>query len=161
MRPNAGEPNRWLPEIDRAEDIDLLFECQPRASYPFDAFARVLSEELLANEQTGGDPEQRQLLELVHRNGLRLQRLVNTLLDFSRIEAGRVQAVYEPTDLSLYTAELAGSFRSAMEKAGLEFRVECGQELAPVYVDPDMWEKIVLNLLSNALKFTFRRHGFA
>jgi signal transduction histidine kinase len=112
-------------------------------------------EELLAQQRMAQDPEQRQLLELVHRNGLRLQRLVNTLLDFSRIEAGRVQAVYEPTDLSHYTSELAGNFRSAMEKAGLEFRVECSRELPPVYVDRDMWEKIVLNLLSNALKFTF------
>jgi signal transduction histidine kinase/FixJ family two-component response regulator len=111
-------------------------------------------EELLARERTAQDPGQRQLLELVHRNGLRLQRLVNTLLDFSRIEAGRLQAVYEPTDLSQYTSELAGNFRSAMEKAGLEFRVECSRELPPVYVDRDMWEKIVLNLLSNALKFT-------
>ena len=84
-------------------------------------------EELLADKQTAGN--QRQLLDLVHRNGLRLQRLVNTLLDFSRIEAGRVQAVYESTDLPRYTSELAGSFRSAMEKAGLEFQVECGQPL--------------------------------
>jgi signal transduction histidine kinase/FixJ family two-component response regulator len=112
-------------------------------------------EELLAHERTAQDPERRQLLELVHRNGLRLQRLVNTLLDFSRIEAGRLQAVYEPTDLSHFTSELAGNFRSAMEKAGLEFRVECSPELPPVYVDRNMWEKIVLNLLSNALKFTF------
>ena len=113
-------------------------------------------EELLAQERTAGDPEQKHLLELVHRNGLRLQRLVNTLLDFSRIEAGRVRAVYEPTDLAHYTAELAANFRSAMEKAGLEFHVECSEPLpAPVYVDRDMWEKIVLNLLSNALKFTF------
>ena len=112
-------------------------------------------EELLAQERTAQDPEQQQLLELVHRNGLRLQRLVNTLLDFSRIEAGRLQAVYEPTDLSRYTSDLAGNFRSAMEKAGLEFQVECARDLPPVYVDREMWEKIVLNLLSNALKFTF------
>jgi PAS domain S-box-containing protein len=112
-------------------------------------------EELLAQERTAGDSERRHLLELVHRNGLRLQRLVNTLLDFSRIEAGRVQAVYEPTDLAHYTTELAANFRSAMEKAGLEFHVECSDLPAPVYVDRDMWEKVVLNLLSNALKFTF------
>ncbi|HLK21996.1 MAG TPA: ATP-binding protein, partial [Bryobacteraceae bacterium] len=111
-------------------------------------------EELLAQQRRSEDSTHRELLELVHRNGLRLQRLVNSLLDFSRIEAGRVQAVYEPTDLARYTSELAGSFRSAMEKAGLEFRVEC-DSLPPVYVDRDMWEKIVLNLLSNALKFTF------
>jgi signal transduction histidine kinase len=113
-------------------------------------------EELLAQERADQDPDRRRMLELVHRNGLRLQRLVNTLLDFSRIEAGRVEAAYRPTDLSHYTSELAGSFRSAFEKAGLEFRVECDPQLPePVYVDPGMWEKVVLNLLSNALKFTF------
>jgi signal transduction histidine kinase len=45
-------------------------------------------------------PSQRRRIELAHRNGLRLQRLVNTLLDFSRVEAGRIQAVYQPTALA-------------------------------------------------------------
>ncbi len=113
-------------------------------------------EELLARARNAGEPSEHHRLELVYRNALRLQRLVNTLLDFSRIEAGRVEAVYEPTDLARYTAELAANFRSAMEKAGLRFEVDCDESLpGPVYVDRDMWEKIVLNLLSNALKFTF------
>ena len=94
-------------------------------------------------------------LEVVHRNGLRLLKLVNTLLDFSRIEAGRVQAVFEPTDLAALTAELASVFRSAIERAGLRLTVDCPPLPEPVYVDRDMWEKIVLNLLSNAFKFTF------
>lgn len=100
-------------------------------------------------------PEERELLDLVHRNGLRLQKLVNTLLDFSRIEAGRIQADYEPTDLRSITEDLASNFRSAMEKAGLAFQIECETLPEPVCIDRDMWEKIVLNLLSNALKFTF------
>ncbi len=95
-------------------------------------------------------------LEIVHRNGIRLLRLVNTLLDFSRIEAGRVQASYEPTDLGQLTENLASGFRSAMEKAGLEFCVDCQPIPEPIYVDRDMWEKIVLNLISNAFKFTFQ-----
>ncbi len=92
---------------------------------------------------------------MVHRNQLRLLKLVNALLDFSRIEAGRAQATYRPTDISALTRELAGAFRSAIEHAGLRFDVDCPPIAAPVYVDRDMWEKIVLNLLSNALKFTF------
>jgi PAS domain S-box-containing protein len=94
-------------------------------------------------------------LELVHRNSLRLLKLVNTLLDFSRIEAGRRSAVYEPTDLATYTAELASVFRSAIERAGLQLMVDCPPLPEPVFVDREMWEKIVLNLLSNAFKFTF------
>ena len=96
-------------------------------------------------------------LETVHRNALRLLKLVNALLDFSRIEAGRVQASFAPVDLAATTAELASVFRSAIERAGLALVVRCDPLPEPIYVDRDMWEKIVLNLLSNAFKFTF--HG--
>jgi len=98
---------------------------------------------------SGGD------LDIVYRNQLRLLKLVNTLLDFSRIEAGRVQARFTPTDLAALTTDLASAFRSATERAGLNLIVDCPPLPAPVYVDPEMWEKIVLNLISNAFKFTF------
>ena len=93
-------------------------------------------------------------LEIAHRNSLRLLKLVNSLLDFSRIEAGRVQASYAPTDLAALTRDLTSTFRSAIERAGLEFRVDCESLQQPVHVDRDMWEKVVLNLLSNAFKYT-------
>src|SRR5262249_27101598 len=64
-------------------------------------------------------------------------------------------AVYEPTDLSNYTSELASVFRSAIERAGLQLIVNCPPSSEAVYIDREMWEKIVLNLLSNAFKFTF------
>ncbi len=96
----------------------------------------------------------REQLDVAYRNSLRLLKLVNTLLDFSRIEAGRTRAHFEPIDLGAATADLSSTFRSAMEKAGLVFRVTAGALDEPVYVDRDMWEKIVLNLLSNAFKFT-------
>ncbi|MEV6071296.1 SpoIIE family protein phosphatase [Nocardia sp. NPDC052001] len=101
------------------------------------------------------EPEVREEVEVIHRNGLRLGKLVNALLDFSRIEAGRMQARYEPVDLATVTAELASVFRSAIERAGLRFEVDCPGLPAPVYLDRGMWEKVVLNLLSNAVKFTF------
>ncbi|MEV7684984.1 SpoIIE family protein phosphatase [Streptomyces bungoensis] len=113
-------------------------------------------EELRTRLPDGQEPVRREV-DLIHRNALRLGKLVNTLLDFSRIEAGRVQARYEPVDLAGVTAELASVFRSAVERAGLAFDVDCPPLDEPVYVDRAMWEKVVLNLLSNALKFTF--HG--
>jgi len=112
-------------------------------------------EELLAKSHTDLSPAATTHLEVVNRNGLRLLRLVNTLLDFSRIEAGRVRATYQPTDLAAFTGELASVFRAAVERAGLKLTVDCPKMDEPVFVDRDMWEKIVLNLLSNAFKFTF------
>ena len=101
------------------------------------------------------DTEVREELEVVYRNGLRLLKLVNTLLDFSRIEAGRIRAIYEPVDLGMYTRELASLFQSAIDRAGMKFIVDCPVLDEQIYVDREMWEKIVLNLLSNAFKFTF------
>jgi len=101
-------------------------------------------------------PGQREKLEVAQRNSVRLLKLVNSLLDFSRIEAGRVQASFEPVNLATVTAELASVFRSAIERAGLQLKIDCPQLPDPVFVDREMWEKVILNLLSNAFKFTFQ-----
>ncbi|RKG77516.1 response regulator [Corallococcus exercitus] len=114
-------------------------------------------EESLADTSAPLPPAQRARQELTHRNALRLLKLVNSLLDFSRIEAGRVKASFHPTDLARLTGDLASVFRAAMEKAGLQYTVDARDLGEPVYVDRDMWEKVVLNLLSNAFKFTL--HG--
>jgi signal transduction histidine kinase len=93
-------------------------------------------------------------VEVAHRNAQRLLKLVNSLLDFARIEAGRTEASFAPVDLAQLTADLASTFRSAMERAKLDYQVDLPPLGEPVYVDREMWEKIVLNLLSNAFKFT-------
>jgi signal transduction histidine kinase len=142
-----------LAEIDRAKTA-FFSNVSHELRTPLTLMLSPL-EELLAKSAGNGTDGDREMLQLVHRNGLRLQKLVNTLLDFSRIEAGRMQAVFEPVDLAQYTVELAANFRSAMERAGLQFAIACQAVREPVYVDREMWEKIVLNLLSNALKFTF------
>jgi len=103
-------------------------------------------------------PSVRNQLEFAHRNALRLLKLVNSLLDFVRIEAGHAQVSFEPVDFAALTADLASNFRSAMEQAGIHFHVDCPPLDSAVYVDREMWEKIVLNLLSNAFKFTFQGH---
>ncbi|WP_167471077.1 response regulator [Cupriavidus lacunae] len=109
-------------------------------------------EELVRRADPGED---RALLEMAHRNGLRLLKLVNALLDFSRIESGRVRMHRQPTDLAAFTGDLASLFRASVEAAGMTLRVECPPLARAVPVDRDMWETIVLNLVSNAFKFTF------
>ncbi len=142
-----------LAELDRAKTTFFS-----NISHEFRTPLTLLlgpTEDMLADSEYPLSQDQHERLEIVRRNGLRLLKLVNTLLDFSRIEAGRLRASYEPTDLATFTAELASVFRSAVEKAGLELVIDCPPLAEAVYVDRDMWEKIVLNLLSNAFKFTF------
>lgn len=141
-----------LAEIDRAKTI-FFSNVSHEFRTPLSLMLGPLEESLADADRLM--PEERERVRVVHRNGMRLLKLVNSLLDFSRIEAGRAQASFEPTDLSALTADLASNFRSATEKAGLDLVVQCEPLAEPVYVDRNMWEKIVLNLLSNAFKFTF------
>ncbi len=139
-----------LAEIDRAKTA-FFSNVSHEFRTPLTLMLGPMEDALAAHDKSMPRPA----IEMIHRNGLRLLKLVNTLLDFARIEAGRVQASYRPTDLAALTADLASAFRSAIERAGLVFDVSCESLPEPIYVDHDMWEKIVLNLLSNALKFTF------
>ncbi|MBV9654326.1 MAG: GAF domain-containing protein, partial [Acetobacteraceae bacterium] len=138
-----------LAELDRAKTAFFS-----NISHEFRTPLTLMLEPLADALTAAVAPEQRERLEMAHRNALRLLRLVNALLDFSRIEAGRVEAIFRPTDLAELTADLASSFRSATEKAGLQLTVDAPPLPTPVHVDRDMWEKIVLNLVSNAFKFT-------
>nr|WP_294513258.1 ATP-binding protein [uncultured Rhodopila sp.] len=138
-----------LAEIDAAKTA-FFSNVSHEFRTPLTLMLGPLEEELSARIET----ETAHRLGMVHRNGLRLLRLVNTLLDFSRIEAGRVQARYQPLELDRYTAELASNFRSACERAGLRLETRCLPLPQPVYADPEMWERIVLNLVSNAFKYT-------
>ncbi len=109
----------------------------------------------LADRSHPPTDRQRERLVLMRDNALRLLKLVNALLDFSRLEAGRVDARFTPVDLAKLTAELAGMFHSATDTAGLRLIVDCPVLSEPCWIDTDMWERIVPNLLSNAFKFTF------
>lgn len=112
-------------------------------------------EEALTDTKEPLGHAQHQRMTVVQRNAERLLALVNTLLELQTLTAGQGVAVPEATDLAAYTADLAAMFRSAFERAGLDVVVDCPPLPAPVLVDREMWAKIVLNLLSNAHKFTF------
>ncbi|WP_197995215.1 ATP-binding protein [Neorhizobium galegae] len=142
-----------LAEIDRSKTMffsNVSHEFRTPLTLMLGPLADVLQ------QPDGLSVDDRQRIVVAQRNGQRLLKLVNTLLDFSRIEAQRVQASFEPVDIGSLTAELASNFRSAIEQAGLRLVIDVADLPQPVYLDRDLWEKIVLNLLSNAFKFTFQ-----
>jgi signal transduction histidine kinase len=140
-----------LADLDQAKTA-LLNDVSHEFRTPLTLLIAPL-EDVIANAQ-GLSPEQMERLHTMHRNSLRLLKLVNALLDISRIEARRVHTHLEPIDLASFTAELASAFRPALELGGLELIVDCPPLSEPTYMDREMWETIVLNLLSNAFKFT-------
>ena len=141
-----------LAELDRAKTVffsNISHEFRTPLTLmlgPLEAALGSAPEELAAHRDD---------LQVAHRSALRLLKLVNSLLDFSRLENGRIQAQFEPVDLPAVTREISGAFESAVRQAGLQFHVRCDALPTPAFVDRDMWEKIVLNLLSNAFKYTF------
>ncbi|MDT0528926.1 ATP-binding protein [Micromonospora sp. DSM 115977] len=98
---------------------------------------------------------QRERVDTAWRNATRLLTLVNSLLTFSSLEAGQAHSQAREVDLAGLTTELASVFRAAVERAGLRLEVDCPPLPRAVSVDPVNWERIVTNLLSNALKYTF------
>ena len=154
MRQEAEQRARELAALDHAKTAffsNVSHELRTPLTLLLEPLRQVIDRAAL----TAPD---RELLQTARRAGARLLKLVNSLLEFSRIEGGRANAHYLPTDLGMLTADLASMFRSAFERAGVHLQIDCPSGGEPAYVDRDMWEKIVLNLLSNALKFTHEGH---
>ncbi|WVQ81842.1 hypothetical protein IAT38_003969 [Cryptococcus sp. DSM 104549] len=100
------------------------------------------------------DGQRKDTLMMVRRNVRRLSRLVSTLMDVSRLEAGRMKGTFRPVNLGLLTRDLSMLFKAAIEKAGLKYVVEVDTSNQAAYIDPEHWEKIVFNLIGNAMKYT-------
>lgn len=141
-----------LAEIDKAKTV-FFSNISHEFRTPLTLMLGPL-EELISSHHLQDDDKT--IVETTHRNALRLLKLVNTLLDFSLIESGRIKAKFAPADLAGFTENLAGSFRSVIEKAGMSLTVRTEALKKPVYIDKQMWEKIVFNLLSNAFKYTLK-----
>jgi len=139
-----------LAEIDRAKTI-FFSNISHEFRTPLTLLLGPVEDAL---HDAGTTPANKERLDIAHRNALRLQKLVNSLLDFSRIEAKRMQVDMERVDLAELTRHIASSFEPIMKKAQLEYVVECPPLPDKVAVDVDMWENILLNLLSNAFKYT-------
>ncbi|BBF99438.1 PAS domain S-box-containing protein [Pseudonocardia autotrophica] len=100
------------------------------------------------------DPTVRAQIDIAQRNAQRMLKLVDGLLDASALHSGKQEGMFAPTELGTTTAQLVAAFAPVMERAGLELTLDSPPTGRPAWVDRDAWEKIVLNLLSNSLKYT-------
>jgi signal transduction histidine kinase len=145
-----------LKELDRAK-TEFFSNVSHEFRTPLTLMLGPLEDALADRAEPLGSVQSARI-HLAHENSLRLLKLVNALLDFSRLQAGRTQARFAPLDLAQFTAELAGMFDSAVTRTSLRLRIDCPPLSQPAWVDRNLWEKIVLNLVSNAFKFTHEGH---
>ncbi|GAA2979341.1 SpoIIE family protein phosphatase [Actinokineospora diospyrosa] len=141
-----------LAELDRAR-TELFANISHELRTPLTLIAGP-AEDALADVDDPPRPRQRDRLELIRRNAARLRRMVDNILDFTRIESGALRAERVGTDLSAFTTAIARSFEPAVRRAGLRLRLDCPPLASEVHLDREMWQRILLNLLSNAVKFT-------
>ena len=139
---------RELEELDRAKTTFFS-----SVSHEFRTPLTLMLGPLDDLVRTLPDFEQRRNAELARRNAIRLRKLVNTLLDFAHVESGRHEMQVAAIELDELIGDIASEFRSAFAAVGLTLDVHANRP-GPVRVDRAMFEKIVMNLLANALKFT-------
>jgi signal transduction histidine kinase len=99
-------------------------------------------------------PEMRQLLLIMQSNGMRLLKLINDLLDLVRLESGKMEVKREPVAMEPFLLGLANAVKKNAEDRGIGVEVTSDPAVGIVLTDSDKLERILLNLLFNALKFT-------
>ncbi|KAL8290344.1 hypothetical protein RQP46_002602 [Phenoliferia psychrophenolica] len=143
-----------LLQLDRAKSA-FFSNVSHELRTPLTLILGPLQDVLSAKENL--QPADRERLTVVQRHSTRLLNMVNSLLDFSRIETGRTSLVFRPVRLSQLTVDLVSLFRSAIERGGVEFIVDAEPDPESgraVFLSPELWEKVVFNLCGNAFKYT-------
>ncbi|MFZ1666467.1 MAG: response regulator, partial [Flavobacteriales bacterium] len=147
----------YQDQRSRAEMLAALQESRTRffqnVSHEFRTPLTLVLSGLDSLSVAGSGPDAEQLNSAL-RAALRLERLVDALLTFAQTESGALVVQREETDLAQLTGEAAAMFRSAIEEADLDYVVELPERPLVVDIDREMWSRIVVNLLSNAYKFT-------
>jgi signal transduction histidine kinase len=114
------------------------------------AMSKMLLEKELSDER------RKTMLQSIHRSGLAMQRLIDDLLDLSRMEAGHLELDLRDADAGAFVRELAESHAPRADEAGIDLRVDTPDAPLPMRADPDRLLQALGNLVGNALKFTPR-----
>src|SRR5687768_2379618 len=106
------------------------------------------------NPATGMSAQTQELLATMQANGMRLLKLINDLLDLVRLESGRMEVKQEPIEVDAFVRGLVQSVRNVAEDKRIRLESHVADEVGTIMADRDKWEKILLNLVFNAVKFT-------
>src|SRR5688572_25266512 len=152
------EANRRLEEYNRLK-AEFVANMSHELRTPLTAIIGFAQLAQLAREGDGEMPKRyRDAFERILRNGQHLLALINDVLDVSKIEAGRMKVHREHVDLVEVVQGAFAELQSLAERKGLQYRLRVPERLPLAYTDPLRVRQVVINLLSNAAKFTSRGH---
>lgn len=147
-----AEANEKLTEIDRLKD-NFFSNISHELRTPLTLIIAPL-ESFLANDYGPLSAIQRQNLEAMHNNSIRLFQMVNSILDFAKIGAKKIAVNREPLDIVLLTKSIAQEFEPILKQKNIQINFDCPVTKKIVHLDRYLYERILFNLLSNAAKFT-------
>jgi signal transduction histidine kinase len=146
------ESNRKLLELDQVKSrffANISHELRTPLTLLLAPLQTLIQERGLTLE-----PEMRQLLLIMQSNGMRLLKLINDLLDLVRLESGKMEVKREPVAIEPFLFGLVNAVKKSAEDRGIRLEVSSDPAISTVLTDSDKLERILLNLLFNALKFT-------
>ncbi len=146
------ESNRKLLELDQVKSR-FFANISHELRTPLTLLLAPL-QSLIQERGSTMQSEMRQLLLIMQSNGMRLLKLINDLLDLVRLESGRMEVKREPVPMEPFLLGLANAVKKNAEDRGIHLQVTSDPIVGVVLTDSDKLEKILLNLLFNALKFT-------
>ncbi|MCV2446211.1 response regulator [Paracoccus sp. DMF] len=115
----------------------------------------ILAQDLAANAGKNLQADQIEAAEVIHASGISLLRLINEILDLSKIEAGKIEVHREPMASRQLVQTLEHGFRPLAAQKGVDFTITCAEGLPEIlHTDAGRLEQIANNLIGNALKFT-------
>ncbi|HET7292388.1 MAG TPA: response regulator [Vicinamibacteria bacterium] len=144
--------NEELKELDRMKS-DLLANVSHELRTPLTAI-KGYTDYILDGKLGAVTEKQERGLVVVQRNLERLSKSINALLDFSRMDAGRIALSIQPFSLLQLVEQIHGTLRSELEKKRVSFQLDVPAELPPVIGDRDKLSQVIENLVINAIKFT-------
>jgi signal transduction histidine kinase len=146
------ETNRKLLELDRIKSR-FFANISHELRTPLTLLLAPL-QTLIQERDAGLQPDTRQLFLIMQSNGMRLLKLINDLLDLVRLESGKMEVKREPVAIEAFLHGLANAVKKSAEDRGIQLEVISDPAISTVLTDSDKLERILLNLLFNALKFT-------
>ncbi|KAB7886873.1 sensor histidine kinase [Poseidonibacter ostreae] len=149
---NLNEAKLLAEESSRAKD-DFLANMSHELKTPLNS-VNLISSIMLKNKKGNFDEKDIKSLGIINNSGKDLLKLVEDILDVSKLEAGEIEAHYSDFNLYKLLEKTYNNFELQMKNKNLGFSYECSKEIGLIHSDEDKVKQVLKNLLSNAFKFT-------